>query len=156
MKKLLVIGGIIVAIFILIAVLSNKSDQAKLKDNPYGTDKLKQSTINLIGNENYNNIILPDELAKKVKSGDPVTAYFFSPECSYCIEMTPVLMPIAKEMDVSVYQYNLLEFNTQASSYGIQSTPTLVHFKDGKEVGRMVGSQPPVNIRAFFDEFESN
>ena len=62
MKKLLVIGGIIVAIFILIAVLSNKSDQAKLKDNPYGTDKLEQSTINLIGNENYDNIILPENL----------------------------------------------------------------------------------------------
>ena len=154
MKKLLVIGGIIVAIFILIVVLSNKSDEAKLKDNPYGTDDLKQSTINQIGDENYNNIILPDELAKKIKSGDALTAYFFSPECRYCIEMTPVLMPIANEMDVTVYQYNLLEFTPQASSYGIQSTPTLVHFKDGKEVGRMVGAQPPVNIRAFFDEFE--
>ena len=69
MKKLLVIGGIIVAIFILIAVLSNKSDQAKLKDNPYGTDNLKQSTINLIGNEHYNNIILPDELSQKSEIG---------------------------------------------------------------------------------------
>jgi thioredoxin 1 len=155
LKKLLVIGGIIVAIFILIVVLSNKSNETKLKENPYGTEKLEQSTINLIGNENYNNIILPDELAKKVKSGDPVTAYFFSPECSYCLEMTPVLMPIAKEMDVTVYQYNLLEFNPQATSYGITSTPTLVHFKDGKEVGRMVGAQPADNIRAFFTEYET-
>ncbi|WP_210471282.1 thioredoxin family protein [Sporosarcina sp. 6E9] len=155
MKKLLVIGGIIVAIFILIVVLTNKSNETKLKDNPYGTDKLDPSTINLIGNENYNNIILPDELAKKVKSGEPVTAYFFSPTCPYCMEMTPVLMPIAKEMDVTVYQYNLLEFSPQASSYGIKSTPTLIHFKDGKEVGRMVGGQPAENIRAFFTEYET-
>ncbi|QUW23468.1 thioredoxin family protein [Sporosarcina sp. Marseille-Q4063] len=155
MKKLLVIGGIIVAIFILIVVLTNKSNETKLKDNPYGTEKLEQSTINLIGNENYNNIILPDELAKKIKSGDPVTAYFFSPDCPYCMEMTPVLMPIAKEMDVTVYQYNLLEFNPQASSYGIRSTPTLIHFRDGKEVGRMVGAQPADNIRLFFEEYES-
>ena len=156
MKKLLVIGGIIVAIFILIAVLSNKSDEAKLKDNPYGTNDLRQSTINLIGDKNYNNIILPDELAKKIKSGDALTAYFFSPECGYCAEMTPVLMPIAEAMDVTVYQYNLLEFTSEASPYGITSTPTLVHYKDGEEVGRMVGAQPADNIRAFFNEFESN
>ena len=114
MKKLLVIGGVIVAIFILIVVLTNKSNEAKLKDNPYGTDNLKQSTIDLIGNEHYSNIILPDELDKKIDSGDPVTAYFFSPECGYCMEMTPVLMPIAKEMDVTVHQYNLLEFNARS------------------------------------------
>ena len=65
MKKLLIIGGAIIAIFILIVVLSNKSDETKLKDNPYGTDNLAKSTIDLIGNENYNNIVLPDELCSK-------------------------------------------------------------------------------------------
>lgn len=156
MKKLFVIGGVIVAIFILIIVLSNKANETKLKDNPYGTDKLEQSTLNLIGNENYSNIIMPDELAKKIKAGESVTAYFFSPECSYCLEMTPTLMPLAKQMDVTVYQYNLLEFKNQAGSYGIKSTPTLVHYKDGQEVGRMVGAQPEANIRAFFDEFKTD
>ena len=156
MKKLFVIGGVIVAIFILIIVLSNKANETKLKDNPYGTDKLEQSTLNLIGNENYSNIIMPDELAKKIKAGESVTAYFFSPECSYCLEMTPTLMPLAKQMDVTVYQYNLLEFKNQAAPYGIKSTPTLVHYKDGQEVGRMVGAQPEANIRAFFDEFETD
>ena len=156
MKKLLIIGGVIIAIFVLIIVLSNKADETKLKDNPYGTDKLEQSTVNLIGNENYNNIILPDELAKKIKDGESVTAYFFSPVCSYCLEMTPVLMPIAKDMDVTVHQYNLLEFESEAAPYGIQSTPTLVQFKDGKEVGRIVGAHPAENIRAFFDEYESD
>ena len=156
MKKLLLIGGVIIAIFVLIIVLSNKSDDVKMKDNPYGTDNLKQSTINLIGNENYDNIIMPDELAKKIESGESFTTYFFSPECSYCLEMTPILTPIANEMDVTVHKYNLLEFEKEAAPYGIQSTPTLVHYKDGKEVGRAVGSQPEANIRAFFNEFESD
>lgn len=156
MKKLLLIGGVVIVIFVLIVVLSNKSDETKLKDNPYGTDKLDQATVNLIGNENYDNIILPDELAKKVEEGDSVTAYFFSPKCSYCLEMTPVLMPIAKDMDVTVHQYNLLEFESEATPYGIQSTPTLVQYKDGEEVGRVVGSQPAENIRAFFNEYESD
>lgn len=156
MKKLLVIAGIIIAFFALIVVLSNKSDEAKLKDNPYGTNKLQQSTIGLLGNENYNHIILPKELKEKIASGEPVNAYFFSPECGYCMEMTPVLMPIADKLNEEVVQYNLLEFSSEASPYDIEATPTLIHFKDGKEAGRLVGLQPAENIRLFFEEHGTN
>ena len=151
MKKLLIIGGAIVAVFILIVVLSNKSDQIKLKDNPYATDKLSKSTIALIGNENYDSIVQPEVLNDKIASGEPVTAYYFHPECQFCMAMTPVMMPIAKEMGVDVLQYNMMEFPHPAD---VQSWPMLVHYKDGKEVGRMVGEQPAENIRAFFTEFE--
>ncbi len=153
MKKLFIIGGIIIVIFALIAILSTKSEEGKLKDNPYGTNNLEKSTINLIGNENYNNIILPEALSKKVESGEPVVAYFFSPECSYCMEMTPIMMPIAKEMSVDVKQYNMLEFKDAAlKKYRIDQWPTLVYFKDGKEQFRMVGGHPAEDIRAFFNE----
>ncbi|KAA0944360.1 thioredoxin family protein [Sporosarcina sp. ANT_H38] len=157
MKKLLIIGGIIIAIFILIIVLTNQSNNSKLKDNPYGTDNLSQSTIALIGNENYSNIVQPDDLFKKIEAGDSVTAYYFHPECQYCMQMTPVMMPIATEMDVNVLQYNMMEYGDKAgmnTDYKIESWPALVHYKDGKEVGRMVGAQPEENIRAFFNEFE--
>lgn len=153
MKKLLAIGGVIVIIFILIIVLVNKSNETKLKDNPYDTDELRDSTINLIGNKNYSNIILPAELEKKISSGDAVTAYFFSPECGYCLEMTPVLMPIADDMDVHVEQYNLLEYTKEAAAYNIEATPTLIYFKDGVEVNRMVGAQSESSIRSFFSEY---
>lgn len=157
MKKLLIIGGAIVAVFILIVVLSNKADETKLKDNPYGTDNLSKSTIDLIGNENYNNIVQPDDLFKKIEAGESVTAYYFHPECQYCMQMTPVMMPIATEMGVNVQQYNMMEFGDKVgmdTDYKIESWPVLIHYKDGKEVGRMVGAQPEENIRAFFTEFE--
>lgn len=150
MKKLLAIGGIIVVIFALILVLNKLSNKEKLAENPYGTDSLQQSTIDLIGDENYSNIILPKDLEEKIASGDSVTTYFFSPTCGYCKEMTPVMMPIASEMDVKVEQFNVLEFENEAAPYQIEATPTMIHFKDGKEVGRMVGGQPEENIRAFF------
>jgi thiol-disulfide isomerase/thioredoxin len=156
LKKLLIIGAVIIAFFALIVFLSNKSDEAKLKDNPYGTNNLAKSTIDLIGNENYNNIVLPEALFEKIESGESVTVYYFSPDCQFCMAMTPVMMPIAKEMNVDVLQYNMLEFGQLAlEKYNIQSWPTLVHYKDGKEVGRMSGQQPEENIRAFFNEFES-
>lgn len=151
MKKLLIIGGAIVAVFILIVVLSNQSDKAKLKDNPYGTNKLSKPTIALIGNEHYDNIVLPDVLNEKISSGESVTTYYFHPECQYCMAMTPVMMPIAKEMDVNVLQYNMMEF---PHPNDVASWPMLVHYKDGKEVGRMGGQRPAEEIRAFFTEFE--
>ncbi|MDW0118334.1 thioredoxin family protein [Sporosarcina thermotolerans] len=160
MKKLFIIGGVIIAIFALIVVLSNQSDKEKLKNNPYGKDDLKKPTIALIGNENYSNIVLPDELYDKVSSGESVTAYFFHPECQYCMAMTPLLMPVAKEENIHVYQFNMLEFGDQSQPYGIQSWPALIHYKDGKEVKRMVGlpegSDEDVKetIRTFFDEYD--
>ncbi|PIC63005.1 thioredoxin [Sporosarcina sp. P13] len=156
MKKLLTIAGVIVVIFILIVVLNNKSNETKLADNPYGTENLKQSTIDLLGNENYKNIATPDEIFKKIESGDPTTVYYFSPECPYCMEMTPRLMPIAEQHDVHIYQYNMLEFESKLKrEYDVTGWPALVHYKDGKEQGRIVGAHPNDQIEAFFDEFES-
>jgi thioredoxin 1 len=156
LKKLLIIGGVIVAIFVLIIVLNNQSNKEKLKDNPYGTTNLEQSTIDLLGNEHYSNIILPDDLYEKVTSGESVTAYFFHPECQYCQQMTPILMPIAEEKGIHVYQYNMLEFPTESQPYGITSWPALIHYEDGKEVSRSVGlpRNPEEDIRAFFDAYD--
>lgn len=152
MKKLLIIGGAIAALFILLIVLTNMSNDKKLADNPYGTEDLKQETIDQLDDENYQNIILPDDLKAKVESGEPVTAYFFSPTCSHCKAMTPVLMPIVEEMDVDVVQYNVYEFDQGWDDYRIEATPTMIHFEDGQEVSRMVGNQPKENIEAFFNE----
>ena len=120
MKKLLIIGGAIAAVFILLIVLTNMSNDKKLADNPYGTEDLEQETIDQLDDENYQNIILPDDLKAKVESGEPVTAYFFSPTCSHCKAMTPVLMPIVDKMDVDIVQYNILEFEQGWDDYQIQ------------------------------------
>ncbi|QTD42864.1 thioredoxin family protein [Sporosarcina sp. Te-1] len=156
MKKLLIIGGVVIALFVLIIVLTNLSNKTKLKDNPYGSKELEQSTIDLLGNKNYSNIVLPEDLMEKIKSGEPVTAYFFSPDCPYCMKMTPMLMPIAKEKGIHVYQYNMLEYKQEAAPYGITGWPALIQYEDGKEVGRMVGlppEKPEEAIKEFFKEY---
>ena len=151
MKKLIAIGGIIVVIFALIFVLNKQSNKDKLENNPYDTDNLNQATIDLIDDENYSNIILPADLKTKIEAGESVTAYFFSPLCEYCKQMTPIMMPIAKDMDIKVEQLNLLEYENVGHTYQIEATSTLIHFENGEEVGRMVGGQPEENIRSFFE-----
>lgn len=152
MKKLLIIGVAIIAVFVLLVVLTNMSNDKKLVDNQYKTNDLKQETIDLLNDENYQNIILPDDLEAKIESGEPVTAYFFSPTCPHCRAMTPVLMPVADDMNVDVVQYNIHEFEQGWNDYNIEATPTMIHFEDGQEISRTVGNQPKENIETFFNE----
>lgn len=152
MKKLAIFGGIIIAVFALIIFLNNQKNKDILADNPYGNEKLEQPTIDLIDDPNYQNIILPDELTAKIESGEPVTAYFFSPTCVYCKEMTPRLVPLAEENGIDIVKYNVLEFEQAWDDFALQGTPTLIHFKDGKEVARLMNAQPNESIQAFFDQ----
>lgn len=152
MKKMLIIGGVIVAIFALIIVLTNMSNSKKLADNPYDKENLDQSTIDLLDDEDYQNIALPDEVETQIKSGEPTTVYFFSPTCPHCQATTPILMPVADDMKVDVLQYNLLEYEQGWQDYFIEATPTLVHYENGEEVARWVGAQPKENIEEFFNE----
>lgn len=152
MKKLLIFGGIIVAVFVLIFVLNSQKNKDALANNPYDTDDLEQSTIDLIDDPNYQNIILPAELEKKIATGEPVTAYFFSPECVHCQEMTPRLTPLADKNDIEIVKYNVLEYEKGWNDYRIEATPTMIHFKDGKEVKRVTGAIPNEQIQGFFDQ----
>lgn len=139
MKKLGIIAAVIVVLFTLIIVLTNLSNKDKLKNNPYGTTNLKQSTINLLDNKNYQNIILPDKLEEKIESGEPVLAYLFSPECPHCMNFTPTLMKTADDIGVHIDQLNILEYEKGWDVYEVEATPTLIYFNEGKEVNRIVG-----------------
>ena len=157
MKKLAIVGSIIVILCIAIVLLTNKSqnDIIEVHDNPYGTDNLHPSTIELLADENYQNIILPDDLQRKIESDEGTYAYFFSPTCQYCKAFTPVLMPIAEEYGVKIDQLNVLEFNLASNTYRIESTPTLIYFENGEEVARIIGDAPKDVVHEFFQSTES-
>lgn len=44
---------------------------------------------------------------------------------------------MAEEMGIDLEMYNLLEFEEGWNEYAIESTPTFIHFEDGKEVDRL-------------------
>ena len=150
MKKLGIIGAIVVLLFVGIIVLTNMSNSDKLKNNPYDTDNLQQSTIDLLDNENYQNIILPEDLDAKIESGEGVFAYMFSPECGYCMQFTPKLMAVAEQEDIQIDQLNVLEYENAWTTYQLQGTPTLIYFENGEEVTRLYGDKDENSIRQFF------
>lgn len=168
MKKLLVYLLIIAALFALLYFINLQSKKAN-EPNPqsagniYGKTDLHPETAALLDNPNYQNIILPNELKTDLKEKADMFVYFFSSTCPHCIRTTPVLVPIAKEANIDLKQFNLLEFNEGWAEYGVEETPTLVYYKDGKEVGRMVGGIPEEgstagyteeDFRSFFEKYK--
>jgi thioredoxin 1 len=77
----------------------------------------------------------------------------FSPECPHCKKMTPSLMPIADEVGVQIDQLNILEYDKGWDDYTVEATPTLIYFKDGKEVNRIVGDYSE-NEQVIYDFLE--
>jgi thiol-disulfide isomerase/thioredoxin len=153
MKKIIIFSAIIIALFAAMAVLTNMQNKAKIgENNPYKKNDLEQATIDQLNDPNYQKIILPDELEEKLDNKEDVTVYFFASDCPHCKVTTPVLMPLAEEMGIDVVQYNLLEFKDGWNQYGIDGTPTLVHYEDGKEVARIDGSREEAVFRQWFEE----
>ena len=150
MKKLGIIGAAVVLLFAAIIVLTNMSNSDKMKDNPYDTDNLQQSTIDLLDDENYQNIILPNNLQAKIESGEGVFAYMFSPECGHCMNFTPKLMNVAEQEDIQIDQLNVLEYQNAWTTYQLEYTPTLIYFENGEEVTRIVGDNDEETVRQFF------
>ncbi|MFJ8263502.1 thioredoxin family protein [Rummeliibacillus sp. NPDC094406] len=147
---LLIIGFIIIAAFGVLYFIT-KSDEDKLANNPYGKTDLNPATVDILKDKNYQNIILPDQLEKKIASGKETMVYFFKSDCIHCHKITPILMPLAKDMGVHIDQFNLLEFEQGWDQYSIEGTPTLVYYKDGKEQLRVVGEQTEDTFKKFFE-----
>jgi thiol-disulfide isomerase/thioredoxin len=155
MKKILIFGAIIVVLFGALAFVTTYQKNEKAEGNVYGKDDLHTATVDQLDDPNYQNIILPDELEAKLENKEDTIVYFFSPVCEHCKVTTPVLMPVAEEVGVEINQFNLLEYEDGWNQYGITATPTLVHYKDGKEVARSEGSNTDEAFRSLLTEWKS-
>ena len=89
-------------------------------------------------------IITDQNFAEAVeRSPFPVLLDFWAPWCGPCRMIAPVIDRLAKELagKVRVGKLNVDENQRTAARFRVQSIPTLLVLKDGREVDRIVGGQ---------------
>ncbi|NQT32855.1 MAG: thioredoxin [Candidatus Omnitrophica bacterium] len=91
---------------------------------------------------------------KEVLESDvPVLVDFWAEWCGPCRMIAPVIGEIAGEYNgkVKVCKMNVEEGQQIASNYGIMNIPTLILFKNGEVVDKIVGIIPKNDIAAKID-----
>jgi thioredoxin 1 len=119
---------IILGLFIVAIGLFMFTARAKMRNIPLvaDSDKILTLTDRNFQNQIKNKVVLVD---------------YWAAWCAPCRMMAPVLNDLASELsdNMHVGKVNIEHFQSLAQKYKVRSIPTLILFKDGKEINRFVG-----------------
>ncbi len=95
-----------------------------------------------------------DELERMVRKKSRVVVDFWAPWCQPCKVISPMVEELAKEdsKGVAFAKVNIDDNPRSPVKYGIMGVPTLLFFKDGDLVERIVGVVPRSRIEAVLRE----
>jgi thioredoxin 1 len=124
MQTALIITGIVIVLFVFLTLKA----KARMKTIPLVSDHEKILT-------------LTDKNFQHQTSNKVVLVDFWAAWCGPCRVMAPVLNEIAGELKGNQYigKVNVEQYQSLAGKFKVRGIPTLVLFKNGKEVNRFVG-----------------
>ncbi len=88
-----------------------------------------------------------------IKSSSLCLVDFWADWCIPCKRVAPILEELSKEYEgkVEFFKLNVDENPEIASKYRITSIPTMLIFKNGEPVDKIVGALPKQNIKQVID-----
>ncbi|SFH37720.1 thioredoxin [Desulfotomaculum arcticum] len=103
--------------------------------------------ISILGEANFNDFVNG--------SDTPVLVDFWAEWCGPCKMIAPVVEEIAADNEgkLKVAKLNVDESKSVPAQFSVVSIPTLIIFKDGKEVERIVGFRTKKELQAIVDKY---
>ena len=85
----------------------------------------------------------------------PVLVDFWAEWCAPCRMLAPTVAAVAEQYGdaAGVVKLNVDDNPSTAQRYGIKGIPTLILFRDGKEVERVVGATSKESITKMIDKY---
>lgn len=100
-----------------------------------------------IKSENFEELVL--------KSSVPVLVDFWANWCGPCRAVSPIIDELADEFDgrFKIGKVNVDEENTLVNNFNIMSIPTMIAFKDGNQVERVIGARSKKDLKALLEKY---
>ena len=99
-------------------------------------------------------VTITSENFERLKNGaQPLVVDFWATWCGPCRMVGPVISELAEEYDgrIVVGKCDVEENEDIAMEFGIRNIPTILFFKGGQVVDKMVGAQAKARIQEKFD-----
>ncbi|WPC43778.1 thioredoxin [Clostridium sp. JS66] len=103
-------------------------------------------------------IINSSEFKNDVLNGDgAVLVDFFAEWCGPCKMVAPVLEELSTELEgkARIFKVDVDKSGDLAEKYEITGVPTLMIFKDGKAVDKIVGFQPKEILKSRLQQYSN-
>ncbi len=103
-------------------------------------------------------VIITSENFEGLKTGaQPLVVDFWATWCGPCRMVAPIIAELAEEYDgrVVVGKCDVEENEELAAEFGIRNIPTILFFKEGQLVDKLVGAQPKAKLQEKFEKLLS-
>ncbi|MGI6469118.1 MAG: thioredoxin [Syntrophomonadaceae bacterium] len=99
-----------------------------------------------VNDNNFEKVVVQSEL--------PVLVDFWAPWCGPCRMVGPIVEELAQDNQgrLQVAKLNVDENRMLSDRFNVRSIPTLVFFKNGQEIKRIVGAQGKAQLQKIIDE----
>ena len=100
-------------------------------------------------------VTITNENFASLKAGDqPLVVDFWATWCGPCRMVAPIISELAEEYSgkIVVGKCDVEENDELAAEFGIRNIPTMLFFKNGEMVDKVIGAQPKAKLEEKFKQ----